>query len=440
MKKEFRSFEDARKFVRKLNLKGKDNWLEYCKSGNKPHDIPTASWTVYKNKGWKGIGDWLGGRTRNFRSFDDARKLAHSLGLKSSTEWIPFSKSKDFPKDIPSHPDRIYKNKGWIEWSDFLGTGRTRNHRSFVKAKKFVQSLNIESNQQWRKYCNSGNKPHDIPTSPEAVYKNKGWVSYGDWLGTGYVHKKKFRSFSQSKQFIQALGLKGSNEWKEYCKSGEKPNDIPVNPDQVYKNKGWKDMGNWLGTGFIANRNRRYCSFEDAKNFVKKLNIKNTSEWTVYGKSGEKPNDIPGDPSKIYKDKGWKGYGDFLGTGRTRNYRSFEDARNFVRKLNLKGTSEWREYTKSGNKPGDIPNNPDYVYKNKGWKDMGNWLGTGIIATYKRQYRSYNDAKRFIHTLGLKNSAEWIEYCKSGNKPDDIPTNPAVHYKNRKKKKSNSSN
>lgn len=32
-------------------------------------------------------------------------------------------KSKDFPKDIPVTPGRVYKVSRWIDWADFLGTG-----------------------------------------------------------------------------------------------------------------------------------------------------------------------------------------------------------------------------------------------------------------------------------------------------------------------------
>ena len=48
MRKQFRDFEDAREFVRKLGLKNKKEWQEYCKSGNKPDDIPSNPWDVYK--------------------------------------------------------------------------------------------------------------------------------------------------------------------------------------------------------------------------------------------------------------------------------------------------------------------------------------------------------------------------------------------------------
>jgi hypothetical protein len=36
------------------------------------------------------------------------------------------------------------------------------------------------------KWCNSGQKPEDIPSNPERAYKNQ-WTSWGDFLGTGSV-------------------------------------------------------------------------------------------------------------------------------------------------------------------------------------------------------------------------------------------------------------
>jgi len=39
MKKKFRTFEEARSFVRKLGLENAREWEKYSKSGNKPHEI-----------------------------------------------------------------------------------------------------------------------------------------------------------------------------------------------------------------------------------------------------------------------------------------------------------------------------------------------------------------------------------------------------------------
>ena len=58
--REYKSFEEARDFVHKLNLKSQEEWSDYCKSGQKPDDIPAAPERIYKKDGWKGLGDWLG--------------------------------------------------------------------------------------------------------------------------------------------------------------------------------------------------------------------------------------------------------------------------------------------------------------------------------------------------------------------------------------------
>ena len=48
MTKQYRDFKSARKFVRKLKLTGNREWRKYCKSGNKPDDMPTNPWRSYK--------------------------------------------------------------------------------------------------------------------------------------------------------------------------------------------------------------------------------------------------------------------------------------------------------------------------------------------------------------------------------------------------------
>ena len=42
---------------------------------------------------------------------------------------------------------------------------------------------------------------------------------------------------------------------------------------------------------------------------------------------------------------------------------------------------------------------------------MGDWLGTGTIASYLREYRSFKEARAFVRSLGLKSETEWRAYC-----------------------------
>jgi len=56
-----------------------------------------------------------------------------------------------------------------------------------------------------------------------------------------------------------------------------------------------------------------------------------------------------------------------------KSWRPFDEARGFVRSLQLKNTREWEEYRNSGKKPDDIPSHPNVIYKND-WISWSDWL------------------------------------------------------------------
>ena len=223
----------------------------------------------------------------------------------------------------------------------------------------------------------SGKKPADIPTQPHKVYANDDWAGIGDWLGTGRVARGHHRAFKKARAWVRKLGLKSHTEWLRYCKSGKKPIDIPSTPDAVYAHDGWAGYGDWLGTGRIADRLREYRPFNKARAFVRSLGLKSSTAWQAYCSSGKKPADISGNPNVTYANDGWAGFGDWLGTGRVGRgqHRSFKKARAFVRGLGLQSAADWRDYCKSGKKPGDIPFAPHAVYAHDGWAGYSDWLG-----------------------------------------------------------------
>jgi len=311
-----------------------------------------------------------------------------------------------------------------------------KKFRDFESAREFSRKLGLKGVKEWTDYCKSGNKPDDMPVAPSSTYKND-FKGMGDFLGTGTVAPKDkvYRTFTEAREFVQKLGLKGQKEWHAYCKSGNKPDDIPQKVERTYKND-FKGFGDWLGTGRIANFNKQFRPFKEAREFVRSLNLKGHKEWQEYCKSGNKPDDIPYKPERTYKND-FKGFGDWLGTGRIANqdriHRPFKEAREFSRSLGLKNTKDWFEYCKSGNKPDDISVSPSRTYKND-FKGIGDWLGTGTVASQNKQFCSFKEARDFVRSLGLKNDGEWRKYCKSGNKPDNIPSAPWNVYKEWKKK------
>ena len=70
----------------------------------------------------------------------------------------------------------------------------------------------------------------------------------------------------------------------------------------------------WLGTGTIAPRLRKYRTFNEARKFVRSLKLKSGEEWKAYKRSGKLPIDIPVAPQHAYLKKGWQGMRDWLGT------------------------------------------------------------------------------------------------------------------------------
>ncbi len=172
---------------------------------------------------------------KKFRSFKEARKFSHSLKLKNWKEWIEFTKSGNKPKNIPSSPNGVYQNE-WKGTGDWLGTGAIANKyksfRSFIDARKFVNNLGIKNQREWKTYSKSGKKPHDIPSDPQTHFKNKGWISWGDWLGSGTVDpqelSKNFLVFSKARKIIRSKNFKSGRDWKNYTKDSKFPKDIPI--------------------------------------------------------------------------------------------------------------------------------------------------------------------------------------------------------------------
>src|SRR5689334_10016283 len=125
---------------------------------------------------------------RKYLSFCEARAFVHTLGLKAVAEWRAYCNSKRRPPDIPTNPNRQYAQAGWVSWVDWIGTAtiasNKRVYRAFEDARAYVRSLGLKSANEWRDFTRSGSLPEDIPVGASRTYANKGWVSWGDWLGT----------------------------------------------------------------------------------------------------------------------------------------------------------------------------------------------------------------------------------------------------------------
>jgi hypothetical protein len=118
-------------------------------------------------------------------------------------------------------------------------------------------------------------------------------------------------SYEQAKKYIQALGIKTQHEFFAWRKSGQRPDTMPPDPNRAYFE--FKSWGDFLGTGRIANQNRKYRSYEEAKVFLKPLNISSQTHFRELLELGIIPPDIPRNPHAYYsKHKVWVNFPDFF--------------------------------------------------------------------------------------------------------------------------------
>ena len=259
-----------------------------------------------------------------------------------------------------------------------------------------------------------------------------------DWLGIKFVSNanRVFLSFEDARKFVHSLGLKSTIQWKEYYASKKRPQNIPSNPRLVYK-KEFINMPDWLGSGRIPEKDRVYLDFIKARNFVHPLNLKGVADWRKYTKTNDfQKEHLPVTPEKHYKNKGWDGYGDFLGTGNIatleKDFLPYNDAKKIIQKWDFtKKQTGWNTYVRKNKIPSNIPKAPVAVY-GVNWISWGDWLGTGSLSSAEKskQFLSYQDAKKIIQKLDfLKTQVGWQKYVRTNTLPSNIPVAPSIVYK-----------
>jgi len=153
------------------------------------------------------------------------------------------------------------------------------------------------------------------------------------------------------------------------------PPNIPSRPDKVYDE--WENNGIWFGTGNTLLGD--FFEFKKAKENAINNGIKSQRKYHKWIKD-KKPEGMPYHPERNYKNSGWNGWGDFLGTGFVstinRVFLSFEKARKVAISLDIKTKDKYLEWAKSDKRFNNMPIYPNETYKGNGWVNWANFLGT----------------------------------------------------------------
>jgi superfamily II DNA or RNA helicase len=403
-------FEEAKEFITGLQIKSSSEFTKLWRQGKLPNNIPSKPRNAYKNEGFISMPNFLGYDTKfqDWMSFEEAREHVRKLGLTSTAKWFEYSKTKNKPVDIPSDPKTVYRNDGWENWGDWLGTYSIAKKEiefvSYEDAKKYARNLNLKTVEEW--YSLKLKRPNNIPSAPQKTYENKGWQGWGDFLGLKNYRGNNIEwlPFDIAREKIRKVGLKTVNDWYEYARSEDLDIRIPRAPEVAYKTDGWKGIGDWIGTDKIADQFKEYLSFEEAKMFMKVNGIKSEKEWISF----RNINSIDNIPYKLERtySKQWKGAKDFFDS----QIFTYDEAKEFIKKFNLKSSREYFIFTLTDKSIINLPGVPYRVYKNKGWKDWADFLGYEKRKTSKRNYISFDKAKDFIKNRNINSSKEYKEY------------------------------
>ena len=249
--------------------------------------------------------------------------------------------------------------------------------KTFKESRDCVHELKIKNQREWKIYCKGNNQMNGVPKSPEVVYKNNGWVSWGDWLNNGKIHTKKFLSYEDCQKECLKENITGKEKYKTWVSNNPEKN-CPYNPDRVFKDK-WVSWGTFLQTGKIPDiqKNKNYLAYSEAKEYIKKFNIKTEDEYNKWAKSSERPEYIPLQPRKSYKCKGgWVSFSDFLDNGfvtpqfKHDNFLNYQDAKKLVQSFSFNCHSDFVVWARTQT---NIPINPGQTYED--FEGMPEFLG-----------------------------------------------------------------
>jgi superfamily II DNA or RNA helicase len=301
------------------------------------------------------------------------------------------------------------------------------NWLPFEEARKYVQTLGIKNVKEWMKFSKGSSRPFNIPSSPQETYKNNGWLNWGDWLGTNTLATGSilWANFEKAKKFAHSLKLKKEADWYLYCKKNDKPINIPVAVKNIYKDIGWKDWGDFLGIKNYRRNNRDWLSFQEAREFVRKLGLTSVNEWYEYSRSEKLPINVPRAPEVKYKDTGWNGIGDWLGTDRLADqFRKYLPFEKAKLFMKENNICSYNNWIEFRNE-NKIENIPFKLERtySENWKGVGDFFGTSKL--------NFDEAKEYVQKLKISSSREYLDYSKSDGFPIFLPRVPHRFYKDK---------
>ena len=386
MEKTFPTYEEAQRIVKENGINSQSAY----KSSYNALGLPSNPNVCYKGKGWIDWHSFFGKAKVSYPAYEEAKRIVQENGITSSDDY----KSSYKELGLPANPSATYKNKGWIDWYSFFGRSKV-SYPTYEEAQRIVKENGITSQTDYR----SSYQALGLPSAPDLFYKNRGWIDWHSFFGKT---KASYPTYEEAQRIVKKNGVNSKTAYK----SSYKELGLPSNPNQFYRDKGWIDWYVFLGTTKVS-----YSTYEEAQRIVKENGINSP---TVYNSSYNALG-LPYAPYLSYKDKGWVDWYDFLGTSKG-SYPHYKEAQRIVKENGINSINDY----KSSYKELGLPSNPNHFYRDKGWIDWHSFFGRSKVS-----YPTYEEAQRIVQENGITSQADY----KSSYKELGLPSAPYEFYK-----------
>ncbi|MCD1588596.1 hypothetical protein K7H09_21560 [Halomonas sp. IOP_14] len=374
-------YEDAKAAAQALRC---ENSIEYKNMYKEDPLLPSDPAKIYADE-WEGFSIFLD--QQRYGTYEEAEKAVQNLGITKTTEYkVRFREDKM----LPAHPNIKYQRKGWVDWFTFFGTNKKELYKTYEEAAKAAKKLKAKT---YNEYVERYQQDPRLTRVPERKYKGAGWVSWQEFLRGLYPTVK------EAQEAARKLKIRHPTDYKRKRK---KDPMLPYHPQTTYKNKGWVSWQDFLSLSYFSYEEaveflnspsvkikvpfeymvlvklekrlpRTYTKYDqyydwpsfvglvyqdplDAVKLIRKkgVNIENINDYKVLRKLYRS---LPEDPLAYY---GFSSFFDFLNFSTEKLW----DLRTIKKYCHDKKIKTREEYDEIASKIPELPNNPKTVSPN----------------------------------------------------------------------------
>lgn len=392
-KKEHYVYSEAQKAIKRLGIKGQEDYKVRYRQDPK---LPSNPEREYSTAGWSGWPDFLG---IFYYTYAEAQWAVQVMGIEGK---VDYDKRHSQDPRLPATPSRKYAATGWISWYEFLGKQKPPSHYTYTEAQVAVQAMGVKSTSE---YEASYRRDPRLPCNPRVFYVGKGWTNWYDFLGK--ERSPFFATYAEAQTAAQNLGIKGFNDYRRRRAECAK---LPFHPEKLYANSGWTNWNEFLGLEKIS-----FASYSEASLIVKSLHIKSKKAYLTHYKENKK---LPSNPHIAFANSGWNGWHEFLGIDTMLCYKTYDEARDATRRLGLNSVEQYRaNYLEDPR----LPAQPDKFYANAGWINWYHLFGKETPDFYP----TYSMASAAVIALNIQSVSEYRNRHKEDSR---LHSNPQIRY------------